>query len=131
MVLKAHKLQNLWNTHNAEQLLTAFTPDTTWRFKDRMLHGPKEIKEYLTEKWDHQKKYEVKIVPFTYHNDRVAVQVEYEYQDDVTGEWHRTHGNEHWIVNEDGLIKRLDFSSDDVKINASDRRFKSPNESII
>jgi nuclear transport factor 2 (NTF2) superfamily protein len=57
------------------------------------------------------------------HSDnRISVRFEYEWQHAETGQWYRTHGNEHWEFDEDGYMRRRDMSANDIPINSSDRR---------
>ena len=44
--------------------------------------------------------------------------------DAETGQWYRTHGNEHWEFDEEGLMKRRDMSANDVHILESQRKYK-------
>jgi nuclear transport factor 2 (NTF2) superfamily protein len=49
------------------------------------------------------------------------VRFEYEWHDD-TGQYYRTHGNEHWEFDEDGLMRRRDMSANDIAIEMRERR---------
>ena len=42
----------------------------------------------------------------------------------TNGRWYRTHGNEHWEFNDDGLMRRRDMSANDVEIDPADRRIQ-------
>ena len=44
--------------------------------------------------------------------------------DDATGQWFRTHGNEHWEFDESGLMRRRDMSANDVPIAEQQRRLR-------
>jgi nuclear transport factor 2 (NTF2) superfamily protein len=50
------------------------------------------------------------------------VRFEYEWQCAQTGQWYRTHGNEHWEFDADGYMQRRDMSANDVEISAGERR---------
>jgi nuclear transport factor 2 (NTF2) superfamily protein len=54
--------------------------------------------------------------------NRISVRFEYEWQDATSGQWFRTHGNEHWEFDDDGLMRRRDMSANDIPIDASERR---------
>ncbi|MDE1845377.1 MAG: DUF1348 family protein, partial [Thaumarchaeota archaeon] len=56
--------------------------------------------------------------------NRISVRFEYEWKDADTGQWMRTHGNEHWEFNEDGLMHTRDMSANDYPIDESERRIK-------
>jgi nuclear transport factor 2 (NTF2) superfamily protein len=38
--------------------------------------------------------------------------------------WYRTHGNEHWEFDENGLMRRRDMSANDIPIKESERKFR-------
>jgi nuclear transport factor 2 (NTF2) superfamily protein len=40
-------------------------------------------------------------------------------------QWMRTHGNEHWEFNEEGLMQKRDMSANDYPIKESERRYLS------
>ena len=48
----------------------------------------------------------------------------FEYEShDASGQWWRSHGNEHWEFDEaTGLMRRRDASINDYKIDAGERR---------
>jgi uncharacterized protein len=51
--------------------------------------------------------------------------VRFEYEShDVDGQWWRSHGNELWEFDENGLMKRRDASINDYKIDESERKFR-------
>ena len=53
-----------------------------------------------------------------------APRFEYEWRDGDTDQWYRTHGNEHWEFDEDGLMRRRDMSANDIPIDESERRYR-------
>ena len=59
---------------------------------------------------------------WAFTDDRISVRFEYEWQHARTGQWYRTHGNEHWEFDGDGYMQRRDMSANDIPINAGDRR---------
>jgi nuclear transport factor 2 (NTF2) superfamily protein len=52
------------------------------------------------------------------------VRFEYEWQAADSGQWKRTHGNEHWEFDQEGLMRIRDMSANDIEINEEDRKFK-------
>ncbi len=52
---------------------------------------------------------------------------EYESHDEG-GQWWRSHGNELWEFDENGLMKRRDASINDYEIDESERKFRWPRE---
>ena len=51
----------------------------------------------------------------------ISVRFEYESRD-RDGQWWRSHGNEHWEFDDNGLMRRRDASINDYKITPEDRR---------
>jgi nuclear transport factor 2 (NTF2) superfamily protein len=59
---------------------------------------------------------------WAFTDDHISVRFEYEWQHSQTGQWYRTHGNEHWEFDAHGYMQRRDMSANDIPISASDRR---------
>ena len=59
---------------------------------------------------------------WTWTDNRISVRFEYEWRDE-SGSWFRTHGNEHWEFDPDGLMARRDMSANDIPIDESERRY--------
>src|SRR6266481_4295328 len=55
--------------------------------------------------------------------NRISVRFEYEWHD-AQGQWYRTHGNEHWEFDDEGLMRRRDMSGNDYRIQESERRYR-------
>lgn len=60
---------------------------------------------------------------WAFADNRISVRFEYEWHD-AAGQWFRSHGNEHWEFNADGLMRRRDASINDVPIRENDRRYR-------
>jgi hypothetical protein len=56
--------------------------------------------------------------------NKFSVRFEYEWRDVDSGKWMRTHGNEHWEFDENGLMMRRDMSANDYEIPESQRKFR-------
>jgi uncharacterized protein len=41
----------------------------------------------------------------------------------VEGNWFRSHGNEHWEFDDEGLMRRRDASINDIPIQEAERRY--------
>ena len=54
--------------------------------------------------------------------NRISVRFEYEGRHARTGQWYRSHGNEHWEFDDEGLMRRRDMSANDIPIAESDPR---------
>ena len=118
---KVKRAEELWNTKSPEKVSLAYTPDTQWRNRDDFLEGHDDVVQFLTHKWERELEYKLKKDLFTFAENRIAVHFEYEWHDE-SGQWYRSHGNEHWEFDKDGLMKTRDVSINDQKINAADRR---------
>ncbi|MEB6332411.1 nuclear transport factor 2 family protein, partial [Staphylococcus pseudoxylosus] len=58
-----------------------------------------------------------------YTDNLTSVRFEYEWRDAESNQWMRTHGNEHWEFNKNGLMTRRDMSANDYPINKEDRKY--------
>jgi uncharacterized protein len=56
-----------------------------------------------------------------FSGNRISVRFEYESRD-RNGQWWRSHGNEHWEFDDNGLMRRRDASINDYKITPEERR---------
>jgi nuclear transport factor 2 (NTF2) superfamily protein len=120
---KVKTAQDAWNTKDPEKVALAYSPDSEWRNRTEFFTGRDEIKKFLTRKWQKELNYKLMKELWAYTNNRISVRFEYEWQDAETGQWMRTHGNEHWEFDDDGLMKRRDMSANDYPINEADRKY--------
>jgi nuclear transport factor 2 (NTF2) superfamily protein len=101
----------------------AYTHDSNWRNRTEFFTGREEIKRFLHRKWQTELDYKLMKELWCYQGNRIAVRFEYEWHDEG-GQWYRTHGNEMWEFDEEGLMKRRDMSANDYMIYESDRRHR-------
>lgn len=111
-----------WNTRNPEVVALAYTKDSEWRNRTEFFQGREAIKEFLTRKWAQELDYHLMKELWSYTDNHIAVRFEYEWRNEA-GEWFRTHGNELWEFDENGLMRRRDMSANDVPIKESERRY--------
>ncbi len=119
---KVQAAEDAWNTRDPAKVAQAYTPDSLWRNRDEFFEGRDAIEEFLTRKWSMELHYRLMKELWAYTDNRISVRFEYEWQCAKTGQWHRTHGNEHWEFNADGFMARRDMSANDIPIAAGDRR---------
>lgn len=119
---KVQAAEDAWNSKNPERVSLAYTPDSQWRNRDVFFVGREAIVDFLTDKWKTETYYKLKKHLWSYTDNRISVRFEYEWHDQATNQWYRTHGNEHWEFDEEGLMRVRDMSANDVKINQSDLR---------
>jgi nuclear transport factor 2 (NTF2) superfamily protein len=115
--------QDAWNTRDPEKVSLAYTEDSKWRNRDEFFEGREEIVAFLQRKWARELDYRLVKNLWCFTENRIAVRFEYESRD-ANGQWWRSHGNELWEFDEDGLMRRRDASINDYKIVESDRRIR-------
>jgi nuclear transport factor 2 (NTF2) superfamily protein len=119
---KVQAAEDAWNSRDPERVAMAYTPDSQWRNRDEFFTGRDEIRAFLTRKWSMELHYRLMKELWAFAGNRISVRFEYEWQHATTGQWYRTHGNEHWEFDADGYMQRRDMSANDVEISAGDRR---------
>jgi nuclear transport factor 2 (NTF2) superfamily protein len=119
---KVQAAQDTWNTRDPERIALAYTEDSEWRNRDEFFRGRTAIKAFLTRKWARELDYRLMKELWAFTGNHISVRFEYEWHD-AAGQWYRSHGNEHWEFDEDGLMRRRDASINDVLIVEADRRY--------
>jgi len=122
---KVKAAENAWNSRNPDVVALAYTEDSEWRNRTEFFKGREAIKEFLTRKWAQEHDYRLMKELWAFTGNHIAVRFEYEWHNEA-GQWFRTHGNELWEFEENGLMQRRDMSANDVPINESDRRYFTP-----
>ncbi len=120
---KVKAAQDAWNSRDPERVALAYTEDSQWRNRDEFFTGREAIKEFLTRKWASELDYRLMKELWAYTDNRISVRFEYEWRDE-SDQWYRTHGNEHWEFDDEGLMRRRDMSGNDVPIKESERRYR-------
>ncbi len=118
---KVKAAEDAWNTRDPEVVAKAYTEDSQWRNRDEFFTGREAIKEFLSRKWAKELDYKLMKELWAYTGNHISVRFEYEWHD-ATGQWYRTHGNEHWEFDDNGLMRRRDMSANDIPIEESERR---------
>jgi hypothetical protein len=119
---KVKAAQDTWNTRDPEIVVKSYTIDSQWRNRTAFFKGKNAIKEFLKRKWEKELDYQLEKKLWAFMDNRISVKFEYEWRDAETGQWYRTHGNEHWEFDQDGLMTTRDMSANDVPILQSERR---------
>ena len=120
---KVQLAENAWNSKNPENVSLAYSIDSIWRNRDQFLKGRQAIIDFLSDKWKKELHYKLRKYLWSFTDNRISVRFEYEWQHSGTGQWYRTHGNEHWEFNSEGLMRIRDMSANDVRIEISERKF--------
>ena len=121
---KVQAAEDAWNTCDPERVSLAYTVDSKWRNRDEFFEGREAIVGFLRRKWSRELDYRLRKELWAFTDDRVSVRFEYESRD-VDGQWWRSHGNEHWEFDANGLMRRRDASINDFPIDASERRIQT------
>jgi len=119
---KVQLAEDGWNSRDPARVAMAYSVDSQWRNRDEFFEGREAIKAFLTTKWKKELHYRLMKELWAFTGNRISVRFEYEWQHAESGQWFRTHGNEHWEFDEDGLMRRRDMSANDVPIQPSERR---------
>ena len=119
---KVQAAEDAWNSKNPEKVSMAYSIDSEWRNRDQFFTGRNAIAEFLVGKWERELNYKLKKHLWSYTDNRISVRFEYEWKHTSTGQWFRTHGNEHWEFNKEGLMQIRDMSANDIKIKESERK---------
>lgn len=119
---KVQRAEDAWNTRDPELVALAYSPDSQWRNRDEFLQGRDAIRAFLYRKWRRELHYRLMKELWAFTDNRISVRFEYEWQDSESGKWFRTHGNEHWEFDDDGLMRIRDMSANDVPISSNERR---------
>jgi uncharacterized protein len=118
---KVKAAEDAWNTCDPDRVALAYTEDSQWRNRDEFFGGREAIREFLRRKWSRELDYRLEKHLWCFTGNRISVRFEYESRD-PDGQWWRSHGNEHWEFDDDGLMRRRDASINDYPIDERKRR---------
>lgn len=121
-IKKVRLAENAWNGKDPEKVSLAYTPDSRWRNRDLFINGREEICAFLTDKWKKENGYKLIKELWCFADNRIAVRFCYEWHDEE-GNWFRSHGNENWQFDENGLMAQRHASINDVAIVEEERLF--------
>ena len=119
---KVRAAEDAWNTRDPVRVSLAYTEDSVWRNRDEFLTGRSAIQAFLKRKWERELDYRLTKDLWAFGDHRIAVRFQYEWHDD-SGSWFRSHGNEQWEFDENGLMRRREASINDVPISTAERKF--------
>lgn len=119
---KVQNAQDAWNTQDPEKIAKSYTIDSQWRNRTAFFKGRESIIRFLKRKWEKELDYSLEKKLWAFTDNKISVRFEYEWSDADSGQWYRTHGNEHWEFDEGGLMKIRDMSANDIPILESERR---------
>jgi nuclear transport factor 2 (NTF2) superfamily protein len=121
-VAKVRRAEDAWNTREPDRVCLAYSEQSRWRNRTEFFSGRDAIREFLVRKWSKEHHYRLIKELWAFTERRIAVRFAYEWQDG-DGAWYRSHGNEQWEFDDDGLMRRREASINDLSIDASQRLF--------
>jgi uncharacterized protein len=124
-VQKVRAAEDAWNSRDPERVALAYTPESRWRNRAEFFQGRPAIVAFLQRKWARELDYRLIKELWTFAGNRIAVRFVYEWHDD-SGHWFRSHGNENWQFDADGLMEQRHASINDVPITEDKRLFRWP-----
>jgi uncharacterized protein len=123
--VKARMAEDAWNNRDPERVSLAYSEDSFWRNRAEFFSGRAAIVSFLQRKWSKELEYRLIKELWAVTDNRIAVRFAYEWRDD-SGHWFRSHGNEQWEFDAEGLMRRREASINDVPIAESERKFHWP-----
>ncbi len=124
-IQKIRLAEDGWNSRDPSRIVLAYSPDTVWRNRAEFPRGRAEAQALLERKWARELDYRLIKELWAFDGHRIAVRFVYEWHDDA-GNWFRSHGNENWEFDEQGLMTHRHASINDVPIKAEDWKFHWP-----
>lgn len=118
---KVQAAEEAWNSRDPQRVSLAYSENSQWRNRDQFFSGREAIKAFLQTKWEKELEYRLMKELWAFTDNRISVRFEYEWHN-ADGQWFRTHGNEHWEFDDDGLMRVRDMSANDVPISQAQRR---------
>lgn len=122
---KARMAEDAWNSRDPARVAQAYTAQSQWRNRAEFFSGRDLIEQFLRRKWQREMDYRLIKEVWAFTDNRIAVRFAYEWRDD-SGQWYRSHGNEQWQFDAEGLMERREASINDVRIAEGDRKFHWP-----
>jgi nuclear transport factor 2 (NTF2) superfamily protein len=122
---KARAAEDAWNSRDPERVSLAYTEGSRWRNRVEFFAGRPAIVGFLRRKWARELDYRLIKEVWSWGGSRIAVRFVYEWRDD-SGGWFRSHGNENWEFDAEGLMAERHASINDRPIAETDRLFRWP-----
>jgi uncharacterized protein len=120
---KVRAAEDLWNSREPAKVALAYSEQSQWRNRTDFLVGRDAIRDYLSIKWRREWDYRLIKELWGFRNNRMAVRFCYESRT-IEGRWIRSHGNELWEFDDDGLMRRRLASVNDIEIAEQERLFR-------
>jgi nuclear transport factor 2 (NTF2) superfamily protein len=122
-IQKVRAAEDGWNSRNPEKVSLAYSVDSRWRNRTEFPVGREQIVDFLRRKWNRELDYRLIKELWALGDSRIAVRFAYEWRDN-SGNWYRSHGNENWEFDVNGLMTERHASINDLPIREEDRKFR-------
>jgi nuclear transport factor 2 (NTF2) superfamily protein len=119
---KARMAEDAWNSRDPDRVALAYSEGSRWRNRSQFIEGRADIRLFLKDKWSRELDYRLIKEVWAVSGERIAVRFVYEWRDG-SGQWFRSHGNENWAFDADGLMVERHASINDVAIGEDQRLF--------
>jgi uncharacterized protein len=124
-IQKVRMAEDGWNSRDAHRVSLVYTTDSIWRNRAEFPIGREQIVQFLQRKWARELDYRLIKELWAFEDARIAVRFAYEWHDDA-GQWYRSYGNENWVFDDRGLMKKRYASINDLPMREADRKFHWP-----
>ncbi|MFY9752447.1 MAG: nuclear transport factor 2 family protein [Candidatus Acidiferrales bacterium] len=124
-ILKVRLAEDGWNSRDAEKVSLAYTLGSRWRNRAEFISGRQEIVAFLIRKWSRELDYRLIKELWAFGGNHIAVRFAYEWHDD-SANWFRSHGNENWEFDDEGVMHTRHASINDAPIAEASRKFRWP-----
>jgi len=121
---KVRLAEDSWNARDPHKVAQGYTVDSKWRNRSVFPRGRDEIIAFLTGKWQRETQYRLIKELWCYTDNKIAVRFCYEWFNVDEQQWYRSHGNENWYFEPNGLMSQRHASINDVPIKESERKFR-------
>jgi uncharacterized protein len=122
-IAKIKAAELAWNSRDPDIVAQACSEESEWRNRTEFFKGREAIKAFLRRKWEKEQDYRLMKELWCFTDNRISVRFEYEWHE-PSGQWYRTHGNEHSEFDKEGLMSRRDMSANEYPIEESERRYR-------
>lgn len=111
-----------WNERDPQSVALASSPDSVWRNREETFQGRAAIEFLLRRRWAIELHHRLVNELWAFSDNRISVRCECEWRHAVTGQWYRSHSNEHWEFDAHGYMTQRDMSANDIPISPRERR---------
>ena len=119
-------LQDLWNSRDADQIVTTFDGEATVLNRGNVIEGCRSIRTYLERRLSKALHCTMTMDLWSFSESRISASFMSEWQDAIRGQWYRTEGNMQMCFTEQGLIEKLSVSAADARIPVNERAIGNP-----